>query len=339
VVSEKRLLYYLKEVGIPLEVPAGDPPKGKPLARGVCPLHDDADNRNAFLIFGDGFACQTHACHTDKRFGNNLHGLIRHLAYRSTGRVMSWPDSWRYACSNKHQIRELLEEVKLRRASPSNDRPKQVTWSADDLRACLSTPDPYYLGRGYLPTTLAHFGVGSCVRTLPDGNNLLGWSVFPVLRGKSQPLAGYTARNPKWRTGHEVPKWYHGFSRNDILFNSHAALCRGPILLCEGPGCVMRFHEAGFGGAVATCGADLSTPQYYQFLRLLQPGRRVLVTADNDDAGRKFAETVVRQVRGVCVTPPEVVIAPGAKDFGDLTTHVVCEWMANYLSGTVPKAA
>ena len=326
-VSEKRLLYFLKEVGIPLEVPAGDLPTGKVLARGICPLHDGADNKNAFLVFADGFACQTRTCHQDKRFGSNLHGLIRHLVYRVTGEVMGWQAAWKYASSHRKQIRGVFEEVQVRRATSTNDRPKAVTWSADDLRACLQIPDPYYLSRGYSPETLTHFNVGRCVRPLPDGEDrLLGWSIIPVLR-KWWPPAGYTARNPR---GVGDRRWHHGLPSSQFLFNEVHDHTDSPLIVCEGPGCVMRFFEAGYPCGVATFGNTMHIRQSEMVNEYLRSGKkRLLVARDQGEGGEKLVQSVTnwfgKQV--------EVISAPmGAKDFGDLSTTAVRDWMGNFLS-------
>jgi hypothetical protein len=315
---DTQVLHYLADIGLLSQVPEAYPGQRKVLARSVCFLHDGADNPNAFLLFADGYVCDTNKCHTERTFGCNLPGLVRHMVYRVSGEVMDWRKAWRYARANPTKLKELVGDA-VRHARPSSsDGPRYASWSASALAACLQVPDPYYLSRGYQAETLRHFGVGRCVRPLPDGKRLLGWSVFPVLGAPHLPPYGYTARNPRWVEGGEVSKWHHALKRSQCLFNGWAAYPeRGPLIICEGPGDVMRFWEAGLRGAVAVFSNSLSDPQYFQFLSLLHRDRKVYIAPDNDDAGRRFAEQVCDVVKGVC--DPVVVFPPSTKDFGEAT--------------------
>ncbi len=283
------LLRYLHSIGLLGEVPAKEPAPRKVLARSVCFLHDEADNPNAFLLYADGYACMTHQCHQNRTFGLNLEGLIRHMVFRVTQEVMPWWKAWDYARSNKARLKKLVGES-ARHVTTKSSEHKPVEWTLKDLASSLSTPDAYYLKRGYRPETLEHFGVGTCVRPLPDGKNLPGWSIIPIPDLPNQPLCGYTARNPRWHDGSPYPKWYHAVSRRNCLFNSYAASKKlWPLIFCEGPGCVMRFHEAGFPGGIATLGTTLTSGQYYKFLSIYY-NQRVLIAADADEPGQKFAE-------------------------------------------------
>jgi hypothetical protein len=321
------LLHYLKDIGLIEAVPDAPPAKGQVLSRGVCPLHDDADNRYAFLLYADGFVCTTHRCHREREFGHNIEGLIRHLAFRLTSRVLAWRDVWTFARQNADQFRALVAD-KVRPGRPGGTARPAVEWSRADLTACLEVPSAYYLDRGYRPETLRHFGVGTCVRPLPDGRRLLGWSVIPVLDRRDLPPLGYTARNPRWFRGATTPKWFHAVAKSEALFNRVNAQGSSTLIICEGPGCVMRFHEAGYPGAVATLGASFSEQQFFAFLSLLHRDVKVYIAGDRDDAGQAFAEAMRREIGGVC--DPVVIYPPeGKKDFGDMTTEEVRQWMAS----------
>jgi hypothetical protein len=313
---------FLKEVGLLNAVPATPPGKGKVLARGVCPLHDDADNPHGFLLFADGFACTTSGCHKELGLGSNLEGLVRHLVHRLTGEVMSWRDAWDFARENLSLVRELVATCNARPAHESADEP-EVTWTKGDLAACLEVPSRYYLKRGFRPDTLEHFGVGDCVRPLPDGRKLLGWPVVPVLYRQWGPRAGYTARNPKFGDGVQKVKWLHAFPKGRVLFNvgNASRVDRGPLIICEGPGEVFRFQEAGYRASVATCGGALSEGQYFgSFLFNLDGRRGVYIAADADVAGEKFAEQTKKMIQGVCLEEPTILRPPaGRKDFGEAT--------------------
>jgi hypothetical protein len=315
---KRRLLEFLSEVGLLDEVPAEDPGRGVVLARGVCFLHDGADNPNAFLLYADGFVCTTNGCHHTWEFGHNLEGLIRLMVHRVCGRTLNWRDAWGYAQENKDRLRELVDG-RTRAAQGGGGRRGRVPYTLGDLAACLAVPDAYYLGRGYQPETLRHFGVGTGVRPLPDGNRLLGWAVFPVVDSLGD-LVGYTARDPRWAKGGPGGKWHHALSRGEHLFNrrnaAHSLGRTNVVVLCEGPGDVMRFHEAGYPSAVAVLGSSLSEGQFYGLHGLLARGCKLYVAADNDEAGRKFAAQAYAKVRGPF--DASVIFPPRGKDFGEL---------------------
>ena len=88
---DKRLLTFLHDIGLLDEVPEDEPEARQVLSRRCCPLHDGADNPQAFLLYKDGYACMTHRCHKNPTFGGNLYGLVCHLAYRANGKEMALP--------------------------------------------------------------------------------------------------------------------------------------------------------------------------------------------------------------------------------------------------------
>jgi hypothetical protein len=320
---KKYLLHFLQRLGLLAEVPETLPSKGKVLARSVCFLHDGADNPNAFLLYADGFVCTTNQCHHTMEFGHNLEGLIRLMVHKVTNKVMPWKEAWRFAQNNVDLLKELIGE-RVRHACGDSSGDRIITWSREDLADCLKVPDAYYLGRGFRPETLEFYGVGTCVRPLPDGNDrLLGWSIIPVLDwGDPRPL-GYTARNPRWVPGGAHPKWHHAVSRSQCLFNmGNFWPGSDPLIICEGPGCVMRFREAGLLSAVATLGASLSDRQYGLFMCVLYH-QQVYIAADADEAGRQFAENVKKRIEGICLREPRIVYPPETKDFGDMTPEQI----------------
>jgi hypothetical protein len=327
-------LYFLEHIGLIGDVPSEKPARRTVLARSVCPLHDGADNPNAFLVFADGFVCTTGGCHGQRGLGSNLPGLIRHLVWRLTAREMAWREAWRWANNHVNDLRELVGE-KVRHARAKGGR-RAVNYTAEELTACLQVPDPFYLSRGYQPETLRHFGVGKCVRRLPDDekNYRSGWSVFPVLEWDwytGLTLVGYTARNPRWTKGGTAAKWHHALPVSEHLYNQWGITrcCRPSFFICEGPGCVMRLWEAGFPYAVATFGAKLlSTQRGGLFGHIDDRDVTVYIAADNDETGRLFAADVYRQVEGVCIREPVVLFPPaGFKDVGDMPASDLREWL------------
>src|SRR5262249_5263143 len=145
--------------------------------------------------------------------------------FRETGQEMNWPRAWEWARRNIPKLKKMVEG-RVQASRCNGHVPGQPKWSAHDLAACLQSPDPTFLRRGYRPETLVHFGVGRCVRDLPDRRRLIGWSVFPVLGwsefGEPPPVLGYTARNPNWAKGDSMAKWFHAVKRGSCLFNQQA---------------------------------------------------------------------------------------------------------------------
>ncbi len=320
-----QLLTFLQRIGLLENVPATPPPPRTVLARGICPLHDGADNPNAFLLYADGWVCTTRQCHKERKFGCNLHGLVRHLVYRLTDKVMDWRPAWSFAQDNVDELKELVEGLVRQACSRGGER--VVNWTREDLLYCLDVPSRYYLARGYLPETLQHFGVGTCIRTLPDGKRLLNWAVIPVWDVPHRPPFGYTARNPHWIAGGKQSKWIHAVNPSKCLFNSACPMAwMSPVIICEGPGCVLRFHEAGLPGAVATLGRTLSDAQYFHLLALLARDRPVYIAGDTDEPGREFAERLKKTLSGVACHDPFIIYPPKGKDFGDATTEEVRQW-------------
>ncbi len=242
---------------------------------------------------------------------------------------MSFREAKRFGERNKDKLRCLVPEGVSYSGRGVVAR-SPVTYTTADLAACLRTPDEYFLGRGYRPETLAAFGVGTCVRRLPDGKDLLGWSVVPVTDGQvggPQHVVGYTARNPRWYKGCSGYKWFHAVERSRYLFNGNTAfLGTEPLFICEGPGDVMRFYEAGYKRAVAVLGSSLAEGQNWQLQGLVSIHRKIYIAADADEAGRKFALQVRESIQHILIDEPKIIHPIGdAKDFGDMSADQIRE--------------
>jgi DNA primase len=133
---------------------------------------------------------------------------------------------------------------------------------------------------------------------------------------------GYTARNPRWVPGSNQPKWHHGVKISHRLYNLWAARDAvwrsGTVILCEGPGDVLRWFEAGYPCAVAALGSTLLDGQFGGFHLLLSDNVRCYIAADNDEAGRKFAQQAQNMLSGAFSNEIKVVLPPRGKDFGEL---------------------
>jgi hypothetical protein len=325
---DRQVLTYLTEIGLVKDVPEVHPGQRKVLARSPCFLHG-GDNPNALLVFADGWVCDTAKCHRDRTFGQNLPGLVRRMVHVVTDEVMDWRPAWRYARANPDKLKELVGAAVRHGKNVSGGRTRYASWTDEELAACLEIPDPYFLSRGFRASTLQRFGVGRCVRRLPDGQDLLGWSIVPAFSTsrewplvRPRPPYGYAARNPLWVEGGPGGKWRLALKRSEVLFNHNdACSARWPLIICEGPPDAMRFWEAGLGGAVAVFSNSLSDSQFGLVLSQLDGRRKVYIAPDNDEGGRKFAVQAFAELKGVC--DPVVIYPPSTKDFGDASVDEI----------------
>jgi DNA primase len=91
----------------------------------------------------------------------------------------------------------------------------------------------------------------------------------------------------------------------------------------------MRFFEAGYAGAMATLGNAMTRSQYGLFLGTLER-HPVYIAGDADEAGRKFADQVHKTI-GDPSGETVVIFPPRGKDFGDLPTEEVRQWMQEHV--------
>ena len=316
------LLFYFKDLGLVVDVPGAWPGDHRVLGRAICPFHDGADDKNGLRIYADGWVCHKDCHRHSPQLGSNLNGLIRRLVHQATGTVLPWHKAWDYARRNKARFRAMFSE-KVGKAT-GTESTAGVDYDFSHLMTYLDVPATVYLRRRYRSETLIEFGVGTVVGPLPYSFDLSGWTIVPVLSADGKTLVGWTARNPHWAPGKST-KWIHNLVKSKFLFNVHrAARARDHLIITESPGNVMRLYEAGFVGSVATLGGPLGNDQRGHFF--IAGGdnsqKRIIIAADNDPdgAGMQHAQNTLRQIEGVCIVKPTIVLPPnGHKDFGDCT--------------------
>src|SRR4051812_41835879 len=91
---DRSILRYLVTVGLLEEAPKTHPGGRVVLSKSACFVHG-GDNRNALLVYADGWACETKGCHR-KGMGCNLPGLIRSIASRVCGKDLDWQSAWAF---------------------------------------------------------------------------------------------------------------------------------------------------------------------------------------------------------------------------------------------------
>jgi DNA primase len=160
-----------------------------------------------------------------------------------------------------------------------------ISSALDEGTSGESWPEARYIleERGLTLDTVRHFklGIGNKV-TSPMCMRIM----IPVhsLKGK---LMGAQGRS--FLDGTPGPKYLNygamdggGFPRSRVVYNLVGVPVHRPLLLVEGPICVMRAHQAGYADAVATFGAHVSTHQ----MRLLgkRGHTRIILAFDRDKA-------------------------------------------------------
>ena len=94
---------------------------------------------------------------------------------------------------------------------------------------------------------------------------------------------------PKYKNSSDTPIFKK--SKNLFAMNFARTACAEQLILCEGYMDVIALHEAGFTNAVATLGTALTEEQARMMTRYT---KKVIVSYDMDEAGRRAADRAVR---------------------------------------------
>jgi len=294
-----------------------------------CPIHGgDNPTGVSISLLNKNWRCWTHNCHED--LGTDIFGFVGGCRQDPT-----FSDTLRYICniyningkgntllSKEKEIEktELEDVVKIFRKSIHKDSVKYV----NDVQTINNSF--YFEKRGFLPDTLAHFGVKDCIDKF---SAMCNRSIIPVnFQGKE---VGYIARATK---NFIQPKYLfsHGFKKTDYLYNYDEAIKYGPekhtLFLVEGQGDVWRLYEAGVKNAVGLFGKDISDQQ----VRLLvQAGvTYIVVLTDNDQAGREGRMKIQRELNRMfnLIYPPMP-----KKDIGDMSVKKIQKHILSEVEG------
>ncbi len=167
----------------------------------------------------------------------------------------------------------------------------------------LDAGHPYLLRRGFTAATISEFGLGYCSRgSLRDRIGI-------PLRDNAGRLIGYAGRvvddstiseeNPKYRFPgkRERNGSVLDFRKSLFLYNAHRI--KGPVMdlkVVEGFASVWWLWQSGVADAVATMGASLSEEQIGGIVSLVAPSGRLWILSDGDDAGSRWAESILSQI-------------------------------------------
>lgn len=200
-------------------------------------------------------------------------------------------------------------------------------------------PSPYFLERGYSPSILDTYDVGTC--TNPK-SKMCGRAVVPIYdeNGKGIGVVGRTTYQqcescrlfhpdtspcPPEEERNRYVRWRVSDKFNDKLhvYNSWRALPyireSRTVIVCEGAGDVWRLEEAGIRNSIALFGSDLSDAQDSQIQRFMID--RIIVASDMDDGGDKLFDQIKRQCRTYINSISRVPLPK--KDVGGMTVEEV----------------
>lgn len=165
---------------------------------------------------------------------------------------------------------------------------------------------PYMLKQGFKKSTLEHFNIGYA-----RYGKLEGRITFPIdsPEGDIVSISGRIPTDEKL----DIPKYMvlGDTNKSSTLYNiSRIDPNDNYIIVVEGFMTVLDMYEYGLKSVVAVIGSSLSVQQKNILLRL---GRKIIVIADNDDAGKRLNQ----QVYNLCYRFCDVTIV-NLSDFTDV---------------------
>lgn len=186
----------------------------------------------------------------------------------------------------KMQIRNKLKKLKSMKSRKHGVEYRQVDQSVlNSIDKCVPQ---YLLDQGFQKDTIKHFDIGYA-----RSGSLVNRICFPI-DAPDGTIISVSGRLPN-ATDLGLPKYkiVQGTDKSYTLYNiSRIDPDDGYIIVVEGFKSVMSLYEWGFKSCVALMGANLGSNQLLLLLRL---GRKIIVIGDNDEAGRRMAQSVYNQ--------------------------------------------
>lgn len=299
---------------------------------GGCPIHngDNKSAFNLYPngdFYRGNWRCRTHNC--DKVFKGSIIGFIRGVLSnkkfnwaKDGDKSVSFQDTMNFIETflgkdidgikvSKSDIDKKTFSSVIKNITDSSKENISSKISRTSIRQSLIIPSSYFINRGFCPKILDKYDVGLCDK--PD-KEMYNRAVAPIYDHSYKYMVGCTGRsiydkcvscgsfhNPSNECPPEselwkFSKWKHNyqFKSQNHLYNFWFAkkhiLESSVAVLVESPGNVWKLEEAGIHNSVAMFGSNLSDRQK---IILDGSGAMVLVViTDNDDAGRKAAQTI-----------------------------------------------
>lgn len=209
---------------------------------------------------------------------------------------------------NKQQFTNIINNIakKTAQSNEVSNLPNRNT-----VRSNLSIPATYFINRGFSASILNRYDVGLCDKPNKEMTNRV---VAPIYDNDHLFMIGCTGRSifekcqncncfhnsqdicPNEKDKYLYSKWKHSanFKSQNHLYNYWYAKDHiqkdGYVIIVESPGNVWRLEEASIHHSVAIFGSSLSDRQ--KMILDASGAMSIIILTDNDDAGRKAAETI-----------------------------------------------
>jgi hypothetical protein len=304
----------------------------KTVYRASCPVHGGDGDGFVLTLGGDTLPIRWKcwSAHCEERLKPSLLGLVRGLL-----EVQAGPEvSLKAAADHLRNFLGGLPSASQATPRPQPE-PKLLTLTRQQVRGRLEIPSPYFVVRGFSPAVLDMLDVGH--------SGKMRRTVVPIYDDTAERCIGYTARSEKpvcercrkcHRPGDDCrfgqSKWAlpEGFPKGAYLYHYAAALRSDVqhVFLVEGAGDVFSLIAAGYL-AVAALGSELSDLQVEK-LAALQ--KEVIISFDNDPAGKKGSAAASKALRARGVPERTWFPPSGFHDLGDMPVSEVIRWVNEY---------
>lgn len=278
---------------------------------GACPIHEGADNPNAFSMSLAGeipglWRCHTHNCQVD--FGRNFPSFLKAILSKREDRPVRFGEAVQFmesflgqSCSDIKVNVDQLERAKfattIEKVMDKKEK-ERVLPTREQIRRFLTIPSEYYLERGFSSKILDDYDVGFYhVKNRPLSNRV----VFPIYDETNTYVIGGVGRVPheNWEE-FNCPKWKNSdnLDRDSILYNywkAHGHIRKtGVAVLVEGQGDCLKLVEGGVSNVVGMFGTAFT---HNQQLLLTKAGCfSLIIIPDNDGAGQDSTRIIREQV-------------------------------------------
>ena len=277
-----------------------------PQLLGPCPLpkHEGKATQTSFSVNEERGIFQCFSC---KARGNVLDfaGFMEGVDIRDGVAMRKAAQKLQTAClpGTVVQNSNTNRESSSMKNPAADGRPILINEPLDFELKGLDAKHPYLLDRGYLPETIAHFGIGVATRGFLQGRLAI------PLHDEKGKLIGYagrlidgtkvTADNPQLllpktreragtvREFDETQFVYNGFRMKEPVTE---------LLVVEGVSNVWWLHQNGYPRTVGLLGADCSVRQGHLLTSLLVARGRLWIVPGSDSFGNLWKDSVLKQV-------------------------------------------
>lgn len=289
--------------------------------KGPCPLHDQADNTNAFVVDRNR---NLWFCFTRCNRGGDVIELVRTLERCSFKEALVLLHR---LAGKSNQVNSLPQKRPENASHGRCTTETRTQFQPFARKLVLTTNHLRFRKMGLTKDTLDHFEAGY----YPYPQGFLKHCLAVRLHDPDGNPLGYAGRRLKPWDIARYGKWNipRGLPKATMLYNWHRARQhdKQPLIITEGPWAVMKLSQAGYPGAVALLGVRLSEAQRQLISTSLS--LHICLLLDGDKVGRQAAPRMKAQLGHKAMT----IDLPQNVDPDDLQE----EDLKKIISAYVPK--